>query len=260
MQLDRAQERITWAALGLLFAATIAVGAFPDPDMFHEMALIRQAIELGHLPLEDDFAYTPTRSPVVHHEWGTGAVLYCLTQLAGPAGILTLKYVIAAAIGLGVVIWRTAQSNVRSYRYGGNVRYMLQRTTGMIAMVFIIFHVYTMHRWGRGWFDPTDAYASAAAGVTVWRFLPTFYAVGVVCTVFHFANGIWTSLITWGITVGPNAQRRAGYACAVFGIMLGLVGLGALADFTGLLPVKPGAVTASTVDARAIDSRAVAEH
>lgn len=104
MQLHRAQTITTWAALGLLFAATITVSAFPDSDMFHEMALIRQAVELGHLPLQDDFAYTPTRSPVVHHEWGTGAVLYCLTRLAGPAGILTLKYVLAAAIGLGVVI------------------------------------------------------------------------------------------------------------------------------------------------------------
>lgn len=104
IQLDRTQTITTWSALGLLLAATITVGAFPDPDMFHEMALARQAVELGHLPLQDDFAYTPTRNPVVHHEWGTGAVLYGLTLLAGAAGILALKYIVAAAIGLGVVI------------------------------------------------------------------------------------------------------------------------------------------------------------
>ncbi|MCH8851285.1 MAG: hypothetical protein IID41_01380 [Planctomycetes bacterium] len=104
MQLDRAQTRTTWAAMGLLFAAIVTVDAFADPDMFHEMALIRQAVELGHLPLQDDFAYTPTLSLIVHHEWGTGAVLYCLTRFTGSAGILTLKYLLAAAIGLGVVI------------------------------------------------------------------------------------------------------------------------------------------------------------
>ncbi len=104
MQLDRTQTRATFAAMGLLFAAIVTVDAFADPDMFHEMALIRQAVEVGHLPLQDDFAYTPTLSSVVQHEWGTGTVLYCLTQLTGSIGILTLKYLLAAGIALGVMI------------------------------------------------------------------------------------------------------------------------------------------------------------
>ena len=54
------------------------------------------------------------------------------------------------------------------------------------------------------------------------------YALGVLCSVYHLANGIWTFLITWGITVGPQSQARSGYVCAVIGIALGLLGLGAL--------------------------------
>ena len=104
MQLDRTQTITTLAAIGLLFAGIVTVDSFVDPDMFHEMALIRQAVEVGALPLQDDFAYTPTVSPIIQHEWGTGAVLYCLTQFAGPIGILTLKYVLAAGIALGVMI------------------------------------------------------------------------------------------------------------------------------------------------------------
>ena len=49
-----------------------------DMDLFHEMALIREALALGRIPMEDVFAQTSTVSPVVHHEWGTGAVLYFL--------------------------------------------------------------------------------------------------------------------------------------------------------------------------------------
>ena len=70
--------------------------------------------------------------------------------------------------------------------------------------------------------------------------IPPFYALGIVCSVYHLANGIWTTLITWGITVGPNAQRKAGYVCAVFGVVLGLVGLGTLREFTSLADKPSG--------------------
>jgi hypothetical protein len=41
--------------------------------------------------LNDQFAYTPTVSPVVHHEWGTGLLLYW----AGPSGPLGLQGIMA---------------------------------------------------------------------------------------------------------------------------------------------------------------------
>ena len=58
-----------------------------------------------------------------------------------------------------------------------------------------------------------------------------FYVAGILATVYHLANGIWTSLITWGITIGPSSQRIAGYACSVFGVVLGIVGLSSLRGF-----------------------------
>lgn len=54
-----------------------------DLDIFHEMALFRAALDQGTIPTEDVFAYTPTVSPSVHHEWGMGAVLYLLTVTLG---------------------------------------------------------------------------------------------------------------------------------------------------------------------------------
>lgn len=147
------------------------------------------------------------------------------------AEVLFIFLPIAFHAAFGVVIWRTGSSNVAAYRTGGNVRYVLQRITGMIALVFILFHVGTMHKWGLGWYNVKEATQSTHDGIMANMLIPPFYAIGIVCSVYHFANGIWTSLITWGITVGPNAQRKAGYACAVFGVVLGLVGLGALRGF-----------------------------
>ena len=57
------------------------------------------------------------------------------------------------------------------------------------------------------------------------------YVIGVLATVYHLANGIWTSLITWGVTIGPSSQRAAGYACSVFGVMLAVAGVSAIWGF-----------------------------
>ena len=54
-----------------------------DLDVFHQMALIRAALERAAIPTEDVFAYTTTVTPSVHHEWGMGAVLYFLTVTLG---------------------------------------------------------------------------------------------------------------------------------------------------------------------------------
>ncbi|MHB8619963.1 MAG: hypothetical protein ACYDAG_10390, partial [Chloroflexota bacterium] len=35
------------------------------------------------------------------------------------------------------------------------------------------------------------------------------YIVGVIATSFHFCNGLFTAGLTWGITIGPRAQRAA---------------------------------------------------
>ncbi|MNE73615.1 Succinate dehydrogenase cytochrome b558 subunit [compost metagenome] len=39
------------------------------------------------------------------------------------------------------------------------------------------------------------------------------YVVGVLSAAFHFSNGLWAFLISWGITIGPKAQRISSYIC-----------------------------------------------
>jgi hypothetical protein len=71
-----------------------------DLDLWHQMALIREAIALGHIPLNDQFAYTPTVFPSVHHEWGAGAIAYFLATRFGALGILAVKYSLAVSIAV----------------------------------------------------------------------------------------------------------------------------------------------------------------
>lgn len=130
---------------------------------------------------------------------------------------------------LGIKIMLSGRPNPMSYRYAANWRYALQRWTGMIAFVFILAHLWHMHwtgvPFGGGFFDPHDATRTAASAMQRSVFWAPFYAIGLLASVYHFSNGIWTSLITWGITIGANAQKKAGYGCAVFGIVLSVMGL-----------------------------------
>jgi hypothetical protein len=86
-----------------MLAGTFTVA---DLDMFHGMALFREAVATGSLPHRDSFAYTPTVYPVVHHEWGTGALLYLITVAAGfgASGVMLLKYLLVASL-LVVCAW-----------------------------------------------------------------------------------------------------------------------------------------------------------
>lgn len=133
---------------------------------------------------------------------------------------------------VGFVIIATGLPNVGSYAYMGNVRYTLQRATGMIAFAFILWHVLQLH-WlgaplGGGRFDPHHATSTAAETLRPLA-ITLLYAVGVLSTVFHFANGLWTLGITWGLWTSPAAMRRANWISIVVGVLLGGAGLGALA-------------------------------
>src|SRR5262249_23336038 len=50
----------------------------------------------GHLLRADPFAYTPTISPWIDHEWGSGALAYFSTLWIGGRALLILKLLLAA--------------------------------------------------------------------------------------------------------------------------------------------------------------------
>ena len=142
---------------------------------------------------------------------------------------------------IGVVIIRSGRPNMLAYSYPANIRYTLQRVTGLIAFVFIVWHVLHMHGWfhfdawreyvvgplGGAQFKPFNAASTVAlamSNVVVF----TLYAVGVMAAVFHLANGIWTMGITWGLWTSVGAQRRASQLCAGFGVALAILVVGLL--------------------------------
>jgi len=133
---------------------------------------------------------------------------------------------------VGCFIWLSGQSNVSTYQYLGNLRYTLQRWTGIIAFLFIAIHLWHIH-WILPFGHEFDAHAAAASTVEAMQagWTAPIYAVGMLCAVFHFANGVWTFLIAWGITIGPRSQTISGAVCAIIGIVLAIFGMGSLVTF-----------------------------
>jgi succinate dehydrogenase / fumarate reductase cytochrome b subunit len=135
---------------------------------------------------------------------------------------------------LGVAYAVGGKPNATKYAYQANRRYVLQRISGYIGFVFIFYHVATL-RWGWTFLVPggtawTGEHAAStmaavirggaegftAAGMVV----SAFYMIGVSLLVFHLANGLWTSAITWGITTTKQAQKRWGQVCTGIGVLL----------------------------------------
>ena len=75
------------------------------------------------------------------------------------------------------------------------------------------------------------------------------YVVGVVVSVYHLGNGLWTAGSTWGVWTSPAARRGANYPCAAVGLALLVVGLGAL---VGMLRVAPAGTTGQIASLAAI--------
>jgi succinate dehydrogenase / fumarate reductase, cytochrome b subunit len=142
---------------------------------------------------------------------------------------------------VGWLIISGALPNAHSYPYASNIRYTLQRATGMIAFVYIVFHVVQLHHlfgapfkdFGGAQFDAEHASSSAAIALQpLWILI--LYVIGMLSCVYHFANGLWTQGITWGLWTSPAAQRRASYISVVVGIGLAAAGLSSLAGMRGL--------------------------
>lgn len=146
----------------------------------------------------------------------------------------------------GLVITAEARPNNLAYPYSRNWFYTIQRVTGIILFFFITFHVLNF-RFGlipglntqSVAHYPDQAFQIVGREFSMW-WIFIIYVVGILSTVWHFANGIWLFLVDWGITIGERAQRVTGYACIAFGVFLLAVGINAAVAF-----IHPGGLWGS---------------
>ncbi len=155
-------------------------------------------------------------------------------------GLLFFPIIFHAVLGMYFAF--SGRTNVDRYPYQNNWRYTLQRLSGYLGVVFIIMHITSLRFDVTYWnlmpaFDGDAASSSTAAHFQngVWGWVASlFYLVCVLALVFHFANGLWTAAITWGLTLSVQAQRRWGVVCAALGAALGAATVMAVIGFSTL--------------------------
>jgi len=140
---------------------------------------------------------------------------------------------LALHIALGVYIATTGRIEVgRAVPYGRNWAYSFQRWTGWIALVFITYHVIHL----RFLHDMDATPFSVVLGEMFYGgplaiLIMLGYLVGGLAVIYHFANGLCTFCMTWGITTGPRSQKGMAYAAVGVGAVLTLMLLTSIGAF-----------------------------
>lgn len=193
------------------------------------------------------YSWSPTGFNEEVHKLNSLPLIQCIEY----GGIL-LPLAFHAILG----VWMAYHMDWNQTQYGNyrNWMYFLQRLTGVFLFGFILLHLahfrfgheadfksvgLPMAKDATGGYDTYNPYGVIRTGLEGhflgWSFpgwlVLGVYALGITCAAFHFANGIWSFCVTWGITIGRRSQQLMSYATAGIFVVVLLFGGYALYGF-----------------------------
>jgi len=187
--------RSALATLALAVLLLAGMAPFIDLDVWHAMTLFRDALAAGWIPDHDRLAYTPTIAPMVHHEWGAGAIAYLIGTRWGAPGLqlLRLGLVLAiVAVAVRVALQRGARPPVLQ------ALALLAIPMAWITLTLVRAQLYTVlclavllaclesdRRGGRRWILPWLALW------VLWVNLHAGFVVGAIFLAGHAAEQWW---------------------------------------------------------------------
>jgi succinate dehydrogenase / fumarate reductase cytochrome b subunit len=132
----------------------------------------------------------------------------------------------------GLYVAYQARNNVSNFGYFRNRMFFLQRVTGVITFLFVAWHFFeTRLQVALGNVQHGDL-GMTMHDIATNPILFTIYVIGIVSAVFHFSNGMWSFLVSWGITVGPRAQRISTYVWLGVFVVMTIMFIMSLTAFT----------------------------
>jgi len=176
----------------------------------------------------------PVGGFLVYHFWENATALQSNTkwdEMAVHARDIQLLFFVEFGLILlpllyhavhGLVIASYARANVAAYGYARNRLFMGQRITGIILVLYIVYHVMVL-RFG--------AFASGAASYDIMAqhlsnpLIFAFYTAGILSASFHLGKGLWSFLITWGLTVGKRSQRISQWVTTAISVAMSVLGM-----------------------------------
>ena len=130
----------------------------------------------------------------------------------------------------GLFITASSRPNLQAYPEGRNWAYFFQRLSGLVGFFYIAFHVVTTRVWSAFYKQAPITFADMQLMLGEPLFMAV-YILGIVAITYHFANGLWSFSITWGLVTSRLAQQRLACLTQVFFVILCVVGLDIVSAF-----------------------------
>ena len=133
--------------------------------------------------------------------------------------------------GYGLLIIPSGKSNLDVFPWAANLRYWLQRISGVAILLFLLMHV----GWTRIWaiWEPAikaDLFNHMQLLLSQPHIF-VLYLAGLLLSVFHLCNGLWSMAISWGLTTNPRAQTIWFYFCTILALLLSAMGIHGMLGF-----------------------------
>ncbi len=142
--------------------------------------------------------------------------------------------------GYGLYLTLTSNKyNFFKYPNVENLRFVFQRLSAVGLLAFLSAHVFlTRVHVSMGWLQSADTNPSGQVtfgyfAEHMWHnpFTAPVYLLGILAAAYHLANGVSTFCISWGITTGKNAMKKANIVALLFGLFILGMGYAAVVGF-----------------------------
>jgi succinate dehydrogenase / fumarate reductase cytochrome b subunit len=131
----------------------------------------------------------------------------------------------------GLVVFWMGKQNVTTYGYFRNWMWLLQRLSGVGILLFLLLHVIgtrILAIWNEA--IRQDMFSHMKNLFSEPAFLVA-YLIGLVLTIFHFCNGVWSASIVWGLATTPRAQKIVQVAMGAAFVVITALGIHGMLGF-----------------------------
>jgi succinate dehydrogenase cytochrome b subunit len=147
----------------------------------------------------------------------------------------------------GLKLALASRINVASYPYARNWAHALQRASGVVALIFVLWHWWeTRARVLLGDGSAQDFYTDLAGSLSSTGpfgipFVALGYLAGVAAVSYHLANGVTGFSASFGLVTSQRALARVARYALLSGLVLFLIAAAVVGHFaTGWTPFAGG--------------------
>ena len=109
-----------------------------------------------------------------------------------------------------------------------NWMFLLQRVTGILTFIFIAIHVYQTHLQKYFGHEIDYDLVNDIVSNPLWLI---FYIVCTIAVTFHFSNGLWSFLVTWGVLQSKRSQQMFTFVSIAVFLVVSYIGISAILAF-----------------------------